>query len=71
MPTENQSWARVRVKRDAPCDLVTWERRAIEAESKLRTYDHQIGKLGERAMQALLTAPTPKELVLTKCKLCD
>lgn len=45
MPTENQSLARVPVERDELCDLVTWKRRAIEAESKLRTYDPQIVKL--------------------------
>lgn len=56
---------------DEPTDLATWKRRAIEAESKLRTYDPQVVDLGERAMQALLAEPTPKELVLTKCKLCD
>ncbi|MCI1022597.1 hypothetical protein HWD96_10160 [Pseudomonas putida] len=52
-------------------DLATWKRRAIEAESKLRTYDPQVVELGERAMQALLADPKPSELVLTKCKLCD
>jgi len=56
---------------DEPTDLATWKRRAIEAESKLRTYDPQVVELGERAMQALLAEPTPKELVLTRCKLCD
>ncbi|WP_225786029.1 hypothetical protein [Pseudomonas sp. Marseille-P9655] len=56
---------------DEPTDLATWKRRAIEAESKLRTYDPHVVELGERAMQALLAEPTPKELVLTKCKLCD
>lgn len=56
---------------DEPTDLATWKRRAIEAESKLRTYDPQVLELGERAMQALLAAPKPSELVLTKCKLCD
>ncbi|MDH0042414.1 hypothetical protein [Pseudomonas juntendi] len=56
---------------DEPTDLATWKRRAIEAESKLRTYDPQVVELGERAMQALLAEPTPKELVLTKFKLCD
>ncbi|HDS0925495.1 TPA: hypothetical protein QDZ23_000096 [Pseudomonas putida] len=52
-------------------ELATWKRRAIEAESKLRTYDPQVVELGEEAMQALLAEPKPKELVLTKCKLCD
>ncbi|MDQ7965545.1 hypothetical protein RDI61_16035 [Pseudomonas plecoglossicida] len=52
-------------------ELATWKRRAIEAESKLRTYDPQVVELGEQAMQALLAEPKPKELVLTKCKLCD
>lgn len=51
--------------------LATWKRRAIEAESKLRTYDPQVVELGERAMQALLADPKPGELVLTKCRLCD
>lgn len=52
-------------------ELANWKRRAIEAESKLRTYDPQVVELGEQAMQALLAEPKPKELVLTKCKLCD
>lgn len=52
-------------------DLATWKRRAIEAESKLRTYDPQVVELGEQAMQALLAEPKPNELVLTKCRLCD
>lgn len=52
-------------------DLATWKRRAIEAESKLRTYDPQVVELGEQAMQALLADPKPSELVLTKCRLCD
>jgi hypothetical protein len=56
---------------DALTDLATWKRRAIEAESKLRTYDPQIVELGERAMQALLAEPKSSELVLTKCRLCD
>lgn len=56
---------------DELTDLATWKRRAIEAESKLRTYDPQVVELGERAMQALLAEPKPSELVLTKCKLCD
>ncbi|MCE0931673.1 hypothetical protein [Pseudomonas monteilii] len=56
---------------DELCDLATWKRRAIEAESKLRTYDPQVVELGEKAMQALLADPKPNELVLTKCKLCD
>lgn len=51
--------------------LATWKRRAIEAESKLRTYDPQVVELGEQAMQALLADPKPSELVLTKCRLCD
>lgn len=59
------------VEIDAPTDLATWKRRAIEAESKLRTYDPQVVELGERAMQALLADPKPSEVVLTKCKLCD
>lgn len=59
------------VEDDELCDLVTWKRRAIEAESKLRTYDPQIVKLGERAMQAMLAAPKPTQMVLTKCRLCD
>lgn len=71
MPTENQSLSRVPVEHDELCDLVTWKRRAIEAESKLRTYDPQIVKLGERAMQVLLADPKPAQLVLTKCRLCD
>ncbi|UXZ44532.1 hypothetical protein [Pseudomonas soli] len=56
---------------DQPCDLATWKRRAIEAESKLRTYDPQVVELGERAMQAILVDPKPAQLVLTKCRLCD
>lgn len=56
---------------DEPTDLATWKRRAIEAESKLRTYDPQVVELGEQAMQALLAEPKPSEVVLTKCKLCD
>lgn len=56
---------------DALTDLATWKRRAIEAESKLRTYDPQVVELGEQAMQALLAEPRPNELVLTKCRLCD
>jgi len=59
------------VELDALTDLATWKRRAIEAESKLRTYDPQVVELGERAMQALLAEPKPSELVLTKCRLCD
>jgi len=59
------------VEADKLTDLAAWKRRAIEAESKLRTYDPQVVELGERAMQALLAEPKPKELVLTKCKLCD
>ncbi|MBT9234253.1 hypothetical protein KKQ11_00255 [Pseudomonas sp. MG-2] len=59
------------VELDALTDLATWKRRAIEAESKLRTYDPQVVELGERAMQALLANPKPSELVLTKCRLCD
>ncbi|WP_434728596.1 hypothetical protein [Pseudomonas soli] len=56
---------------DQSCDLATWKRRAIEAESKLRTYDPQVVELGERAMQALLAAPKPTQMVLTRCRLCD
>ncbi len=56
---------------DELTDLATWKRRAIEAESKLRTYDPQVVELGEQAMQALLANPKPSELVLTKCRLCD
>ncbi len=56
---------------DQPCDLATWKRRAIEAESKLRTYDPQIVEMGERAMKMLLADPKPDEVVLMKCKLCD
>lgn len=56
---------------DQPCDLATWKRRAIEAESKLRTYDPQIVEMGERAMKTLLADPKPDEVVLMKCKLCD
>ncbi|MCE0944067.1 MULTISPECIES: hypothetical protein [Pseudomonas] len=59
------------VELDQLTDLATWKRRAIEAESKLRTYDPQVVELGERAMQALLADPKPSELVLTKCRLCD
>lgn len=59
------------VGQDALTDLATWKRRAIEAESKLRTFDPQMVELGEKAMQALLSEPKPKELVLTKCRLCD
>jgi len=56
---------------DELTDPATWKRRAIEAESKLRTYDPQVVELGAQAMQALLAEPKPSELVLTKCKLCD
>lgn len=56
---------------DALTDLATWKRRAIEAESKLRTYDPQVVELGEQAMQSLLANPKPNELMLTKCRLCD
>lgn len=56
---------------DELTDFATWKRRAMEAESKLRTYDPQVVELGERAMQALLTEPKPNELMLTKCRLCD
>jgi len=59
------------VEIDEPTDLATWKRRAIEAESKLRSYAPQVVELGEQAMQALLAEPKPSELVLTKCKLCD
>lgn len=48
-----------------------WKRRAIEAESKLRTYDPQVLEMSAQAMDALFAAPKPAELVLTKCKLCD
>ncbi|MBF8733065.1 hypothetical protein IRZ59_21790 [Pseudomonas guariconensis] len=51
--------------------LTTWMRRAIEAESKLRTYDPRLLDLGAQAMDALFVEPKPKEYVLTKCKLCD
>ncbi|MCU7282675.1 hypothetical protein OC926_22760 [Pseudomonas peradeniyensis] len=71
MPTENRFLASVSAKRDEQCDLIIWKRRAIEAESKLRTYDPQIVKLGERAMQALLAEPKPAQMVLTRCRLCD
>lgn len=59
------------VEPDDLTDLATWKRRAIEAESKLRTYDPKVVELGERAMQALLADPKPSELVLMKCRLCD
>jgi len=59
------------VGQDALTDLATWKRRAIEAESKLRTYDPQVVEFGELAMQALLAEPRPSELVLTRCRLCD
>lgn len=59
------------IELDNLTDLATWKRRAIEAESKLRTYDPQVVEFGERAMQALLANPKPSELVLTKCRLCD
>ncbi|WP_406833794.1 hypothetical protein [Pseudomonas asiatica] len=59
------------IELDDLTDLATWKRRAIEAESKLRTYDPQVVELGEQAMQALLAKPNPNELVLTKCRLCD
>lgn len=51
--------------------LTTWKRRAIEAESKLRTYDPSLLDLGAQVMDALFVEPKPKEFVLTKCKLCD
>lgn len=56
--------------RDHLTDPATWKRRAIEAESKLRTYDPRVVELGAKAFGALLADPT-KDLVLTKCKLCD
>ncbi|MCE0852979.1 hypothetical protein LU689_24005 [Pseudomonas asiatica] len=49
----------------------TWKRRAIEAESKLRTYDPQILELCQREVQSLLAEPRPSEVVLMKCVLCD
>ncbi|WP_070096211.1 hypothetical protein [Pseudomonas sp. NBRC 111139] len=52
-------------------ELATWKRRAIEAESKLRTYDPQILELSQREMEVLLAEPRPTELVLMKCVLCD
>ncbi|MFY1029109.1 hypothetical protein [Pseudomonas asiatica] len=56
---------------DELTDLATWKRRAIEAESKLRTYDPKVVELGVQTMQALLAEPHPSEMVLTKCRLCD
>ena len=56
--------------RDHLTDLATWKRRAIEAESKLRTYDPRVVEMGAKAFGALL-GDTAKDLVLTKCKLCD
>lgn len=56
---------------DDLADLATWKRRAIKAESKLRTYDPHILDLSQREMEALLADPRPTELVLMKCVLCD
>ncbi|WP_286919731.1 hypothetical protein [Pseudomonas sp. UBA6753] len=56
---------------DEPIDLATWKRRAIEAESKLRTFDPRLLELSAHAFDTLLAEPKPQELVLTKCKLCD
>lgn len=54
----------------ARAGLTTWKRRAIEAESKLRTYDPRVVEMSAQAMDALFVEPKPKEFVLTKCKLC-
>ncbi|MCE1010171.1 hypothetical protein [Pseudomonas monteilii] len=56
---------------DELTDLATWKRRAIEAESKLRTYDPQILELSQWEVQSLLAEPRPSEVVLMKCVLCD
>lgn len=59
------------VEIDEPTDLATWKRRAIEAESKLRTYDPRILELSQREVESLLAEPRPKDIVLMKCVLCD
>ncbi|MBI6912453.1 hypothetical protein N7613_01010 [Pseudomonas juntendi] len=56
---------------DELTDLATWKRRAIEAESKLRTYDPRILELSQREVESLLAEPRPKDIVLMKCVLCD
>lgn len=54
-----------------PTDLATWKRRAVEAESKLRTYDPKVLELSQREVASLLVEPRPSEMVLMKCVLCD
>lgn len=56
---------------DELTDLATWKRRAIEAESKLRTYNPRVVELSELAIETLLAEPKPTEVVLMKCRLCD
>ncbi|MFV3290154.1 hypothetical protein ACNFBR_15585 [Pseudomonas sp. NY11955] len=56
---------------DALTDLATWKRRAIEAESKLRTYDPKVLELSQQEVASLLAEPRPSEVVLMKCVLCD
>ncbi|MNJ10038.1 hypothetical protein D3C77_41900 [compost metagenome] len=56
---------------DELCDDATWKRRAIEAESKLRTYDPKILELSQQEVASMLAEPRPSEVVLMKCVLCD
>lgn len=56
---------------DSLTDLATWKRRAIEAESKLRTYDPKVLELSQQEVASLLAEPRPSEVVLMKCVLCD